>query len=214
MQTFFIDKDKHRLILSDFYGLKGRVMELLKNRILKDGKIISDGIIKVDSFLNHQLDIELFNEMGREFKERFGNVKISKILTVESSGIAIACIAAQYFNVSVVFAKKHDALNIDLDTFQSEVYSFTKQKSYNIRVSKKYIMPEDTVLIIDDFLANGKAATGLVDIVQQAGATVAGVGIVIEKGFQKGREVLMQNGIRIESLAIIKSIEEGIITFG
>ncbi|MDF2591760.1 MAG: xanthine phosphoribosyltransferase [Clostridia bacterium] len=188
-------------------------MELLKDRILKDGKIIGDGIVKVDSFLNHQLDIELFNEIGREFKERFNNVKISKILTVESSGIAIACIAAQYFNVPVVFAKKHDALNIDLDTFHSEVYSYTKQKSYNIRVSKKYITPEDSILIIDDFLANGKAASGLVDIVQQAGAAVAGVGIVIEKGFQKGREVLLQNGIRIESLAIIESIEEGTITF-
>jgi xanthine phosphoribosyltransferase len=189
-------------------------MELLKNRILKDGKIIGDSIIKVDSFLNHQLDIELLNEMGKEFKERFKDVKISKILTVESSGIAIACIAAQYFKVPVVFAKKHDSLNIDLDTYHSEVFSFTKQKSYNIRVSKKYIMPEDNILIIDDFLANGKAATGLADIVQQAGARVAGVGIVIEKGFQNGREVLLQRGIRIESLAIIKSIGEGTITFG
>jgi xanthine phosphoribosyltransferase len=189
-------------------------MELLKNRILKDGKIIGDRIIKVDSFLNHQLDIDLFNEMGKAFKARFSNVKINKILTVEASGIAIACIAAQYFKVPVVFAKKHDALNIDLDTFHSEVYSYTKQQSYNIRVSKKYIMPEDTVLIIDDFLANGKAATGLVDIVQQAGATVVGVGIVIEKGFQNGREVLLEKGIRIESLAIIKSIDEGTITFG
>lgn len=188
-------------------------MELLKNRILKDGKIIGDSIVKVDSFLNHQLDIELFNEIGKEFKERFSNVRISKILTVEASGIAIACIAAQYFKVPVVFAKKHEALNIDLDTYNSEVYSYTKQKSYSIRVSKKYIMPEDDVLIIDDFLANGKAASGLVDIVQQAGATVAGVGIVIEKGFQKGREVLLRKGVRIESLAIIKSIGEGIITF-
>ena len=194
--------------------MKGREMELLKNRILKDGKISGNCIIKVDSFLNHQLDIELFNEMGKEFKARFSNEHISKILTVEASGIAIACIAAQYFKVPVVFAKKHDSLNIDLDTFHSEVYSFTNQKSYNIRVSKKYIKPEDTILIIDDFLANGKAATGLVDIVHQAGATVAGVGIVIEKGFQKGREVLLQKGIRIESLAIIKSIEEGNITFG
>lgn len=189
-------------------------MELLKNRILKDGKIIGNSIIKVDSFLNHQLDIELFNAMGREFKERFRDVKISKILTVESSGIAIACIAAQYFNVPVVFAKKHDALNIDLDTYHSEVYSFTKKKSYNIRVSKKYILPEDNILIIDDFLANGKAASGLADIVQQAGATVAGVGIVIEKGFQEGRQVLMQKGVRIESLAIIESIGDGVITFG
>jgi xanthine phosphoribosyltransferase len=189
-------------------------MELLKKRILKDGKVIGDSIIKVDSFLNHQLDIELFNEMGREFKARFSNANINKILTVEASGIAIACIAAQYFKVPVVFAKKHDALNIDEDTFHSEVYSFTKQKSYNIRVSKKYIKPEDTILIIDDFLANGKAASGLVDIVQQAGATVAGVGIVIEKGFQKGREVLRQKGIRIESLAIIESIGEDTITFG
>lgn len=188
-------------------------MELLKKRILRDGKIIGDSIIKVDSFLNHQLDIMLFNEMGKEFKRRFSDAKISKILTVESSGIAIACIAAQYFNVPVVFAKKHEALNIDSETYQSEVYSFTKQKSYNIRVSKKYIAPEDSVLIIDDFLANGKAASGLVDIVQQAGAAVAGVGIVIEKGFQKGREVLLQRGVRIESLAIIESIGADTIAF-
>lgn len=188
-------------------------MELLKNRILKDAKVIGDSIIKVDSFLNHQLDIDLFNEMGREFKKRFMDEKISRILTVEASGIAVACIAAQYFNVPVVFAKKHEALNLDSDTYQSEVYSFTKQRSYNIRVSKKYITSEDNVLIIDDFLANGKAASGLVDIVHQAGARIAGVGIVIEKGFQKGREALQQKGVRIESLIIIKSMEKGIITF-
>lgn len=188
-------------------------MELLKNRILKDGRILSDSIIKVDSFLNHQLDIELFNEMGKEFRERFKDEKITRILTVEASGIAIACIAAQYFKVPVVFAKKHEALNLDADTYQSEVYSFTKQKSYNIRVSKKYILPEDNVLIIDDFLANGKAASGLVDIVHQAGARVAGVGIVIEKGFQKGRELLTQKGVRIESLVIIESMKDGVVTF-
>ncbi|MGI6586946.1 MAG: xanthine phosphoribosyltransferase [Lutisporaceae bacterium] len=188
-------------------------MELLKNRILKDEIVIGDSIVKVDSFLNHQLDIELFNEMGKEFKKRFSDENISRILTVEASGIAVACIAAQYFSVPVVFAKKYEALNLDSDTYQSEVYSFTKQKSYNIRVSKKYISPEDNVLIIDDFLANGKAASGLVDIVRQAGARVAGVGIVIEKGFQKGREALMQKGVRIESLAVIKSMKEGIIIF-
>ena len=192
---------------------KGRIMELLKNRILKDAIVIGDSIVKVDSFLNHQLDIELFNEMGKEFKKRFSDENISRILTVEASGIAVACIAAQYFSVPVVFAKKYEALNLDSDTYQSEVYSFTKQKSYNIRVSKKYISPEDNVLIIDDFLANGKAASGLVDIVRQAGARVAGVGIVIEKGFQKGREALMQKGVRIESLAVIKSMKEGIIIF-
>ncbi|MDD3705459.1 MAG: xanthine phosphoribosyltransferase [Clostridiaceae bacterium] len=188
-------------------------MELLKNKILKDAKVIGDSIIKVDSFLNHQLDIDLFNEIGREFKERFRDEKISRILTVEASGIAVACIAAQYFKVPVVFAKKHEALNLDSDTYQSEVYSFTKQRNYNIRVSKKYITSEDNVLIIDDFLANGKAASGLVDIVNQAGARVAGVGIVIEKGFQQGREVLQQKGVRIESLIIIKSMKEGVITF-
>lgn len=188
-------------------------MELLKNRILKDGKVIGDSIIKVDSFLNHQLDIDLFNEIGREFKERFSDEKISRILTVEASGIAVACIAAQYFKVPVVFAKKYEALNLDSDTYQSEVYSFTKQRNYNIRVSKKYITPEDNVLIIDDFLANGKAASGLVDIVLQAGARVVGVGIVIEKGFQKGRETLRQKGVRIESLVIIKSMDEGVIIF-
>lgn len=188
-------------------------MELLKNKILKDAKVIGDSIIKVDSFLNHQLDIDLFNEIGKEFKERFRDEKISRILTVEASGIAVACIAAQYFKVPVVFAKKHEALNLDSDTYQSEVYSFTKQRNYNIRVSKKYITSEDNVLIIDDFLANGKAASGLVDIVNQAGARVAGVGIVIEKGFQQGREVLQQKGVRIESLIIIKSMKEGVITF-
>jgi xanthine phosphoribosyltransferase len=188
-------------------------MELLKNRILKDGRVLGESIIKVDSFLNHQLDIELFNEMGKEFKERFKDEKITRILTVEASGIAVACMAAQYFKVPVVFAKKHEALNLDAETYQSEVYSFTKQKSYNIRVARKYISPEDNVLIIDDFLANGKAASGLVDIVHQAGARVAGVGIVIEKGFQKGREVLTQKGVRIESLAIIQSMKDGIITF-
>jgi len=192
---------------------KGIIMELLKNRILKDGKVIGDSIIKVDSFLNHQLDIDLFNEIGREFKKRFSDEKISRILTVEASGIAVACIAAQYFKVPVVFAKKYEALNLDSDTYQSEVYSFTKQRNYNIRVSKKYITPEDNVLIIDDFLANGKAASGLVDIVRQAGAGVAGVGIVIEKGFQKGREALLQKGVRIESLVIIKSMDEGAIIF-
>lgn len=188
-------------------------MQLLKERILQDGQIISNQILKVDSFLNHQIDIELYNEMGKEFKTRFKDTTITKILTIEASGIGIACIAAQYFKVPVVFAKKHDATNMDKETFETDVFSFTKGRSYKVRVSKKYINSEDKVLIIDDFLANGNAVSGLMDIVSQAGAVVVGVGIVIEKGFQKGRSVIESRGIRVESLAIVDALENGQITF-
>lgn len=188
-------------------------MELLKERILKDGQVISDKILKVDSFLNHQIDIELYNEMGKEFKSRFGDVEVSKILTIEASGIGIACVAAQYFKVPIVFAKKHEAANMDLETYETEVFSFTKNKTYKVRVSKKYINSEDKVLIIDDFLANGNAVTGLIDIVKQAGGDVSGVGIVIEKGFQSGREVIENKGIRVESLAVISAFENGHVIF-
>lgn len=188
-------------------------MELLKQRIIQDGKAIGASIVKVDNFLNHQMDINLFNEMGKEFKRRFADIEVTKILTVEASGIAIACIAAQYFNVPVVFAKKHEATNLDTNAYQAEVFSFTKNKQYTIRVARDYISSEDKVLIIDDFLANGKAATGLIDIVKQADAQVVGVGIVIEKGFQPGRELIEQQGVRLESLAIIESIDNGSITF-
>ncbi|MFZ5351207.1 MAG: xanthine phosphoribosyltransferase [Bacillota bacterium] len=188
-------------------------MELLKQKIINEGTAIGNNIIKVDGFLNHQIDIKLFHEIGKEFKRRFESCGITRILTIEASGIAVACITASYFEVPVVFAKKHEALNIDNDTYQSEVFSFTKNKAYKIRVSKKYITPVDNVLIIDDFLANGSAAAGLADIVAQSGAKLAGVGIVIEKGFQKGRAVLEQSSVRLESLAIIKSISNGKIEF-
>lgn len=190
-------------------------MQLLKDRIIKDGKVIDNRIIKVDNFLNHQLDIELFNEMGKEFKKRFAMKDITKILTIETSGIAIASIAAQYFNVPVVFAKKHDAGNLSKDVYESEVYSFTKDKISKIRVDKRFIQPLDKVLIIDDFLAQGNAVCGLIDIVHAAGAEVAGVGIVIEKGFQGGREVILKKfPVQIESLAIIEGFKDGDIVFG
>jgi xanthine phosphoribosyltransferase len=189
-------------------------MQLLKDRILNDGKVIDNRILKVDNFLNHQLDINLFNEMGKEFKKRFSSKNITKILTIEASGIAIACITAQYFNVPVVFAKKHEAGNLSRDVYASDVYSFTKDKNYKIRVDKRFINPSDKILIIDDFLAQGNAVCGLIDIVQAAGAEVIGVGIVIEKGFQKGREVILKKyPVQIESLAIIDGFKDGNIEF-
>lgn len=187
-------------------------MELLKKRILQDGIAMGNNVLKVDSFLNHQIDVDLFNEIGREFQRRFAGQTITKILTVEASGIAVACIAAQYFqHVPVVFAKKQEASNLSDQVYASNVFSFTKNKNYVIRVDKKYLSAADTVLIIDDFLANGNAALGLIDLVNQAGAQVAGVGIVIEKGFQSGRQLLEERGYRVESLAIVKEIKEGAV---
>ena len=189
-------------------------METLKNKILAEGTIIGSEILKVDSFLNHQIDINLFNEIGQEFKERFANNEITKILTVEASGIGIACIVAQYFgNVPVVFAKKHEATNMDSETYEADVFSFTKNKNYKIRASKKYINPEDKILIIDDFLANGNAAMGLVKIVRKAGAEIVGVGIVIEKAFQDGSSRIENEGIKVESFAIVKSIKDSKVVF-
>ncbi len=188
-------------------------MEELKQKILSEGRAIGTHILKVDSFLNHQLDVSLLNNIGLEFKKRFEDQKITKILTVEASGIAIACLAALHFGVPVVFAKKTEALNLDPEVFESEVYSFTHQKNYKIKVSKKYLRPDDNVLILDDFLAAGKAVNGLIDIVNQAGASLAGVGIVIEKGFQQGGNELRGKGVRLESLAIVDSMEEGRIVF-
>ncbi len=188
-------------------------MQLLKNAIIEKGQVIGHDILKVDSFLNHQIDVKLLNEMGKEFKSRFAGEAITKILTVEASGIAVACIVAQYFDVPVLFAKKTESKNLDQDTYESEVYSFTKAKQYKIRVSKRYLNRRDTVLIIDDFLANGKAVLGLKDIVDQAGARLAGVGIVIEKGFQPGGKLLREQGIRVDSLAIVQSMEPGRIVF-
>ncbi len=188
-------------------------MELLKQRILKDGIISNGNILRVDSFLNHQIDVELLNEMGKELKRRFSNEKITKILTIEVSGIAIASIAAQYFNVPVVFAKKHQGINSDPDSYESTVFSYTKKQQYSIKVSKKYINEDDNILIIDDFLATGSAMSGLINILEQANAKIAGVGIVIEKNFQEGRELIQSKNIHLESLAVIKSIENGVLEF-
>jgi len=190
------------------------LMDLLKQRILEAGQVIGDRVIKVDSFLNHQLDVQLFNEIGKEFKKRFADSQITKILTIEASGIGIACIAAQYFNVPVLFAKKTEAVNLDAETYQSKVYSFTKDKVYDIRVAKKYLAETDKVLIIDDFLANGNAVQGLINIVRKSGAEVVGVGIVIEKSFQKGRDKVSKENVRLESLAIIAELRDGEIIFG
>ena len=183
-------------------------MQLLKDRIRKEGHIAPGGVLKVDSFLNHQIDIELYNEIGKEFKRLFSDIPVDKILTVEASGIGIACIAAQYFSVPVVFAKKSKSKNIDGGVFSSPVHSFTHGKTYDVIVSVKLLKPDENVLIIDDFLANGKAALGLVDIVHQAGADVTGIGIVIEKGFQKGGAKLRQMGLNLKSLAVIRSMDD------
>lgn len=188
-------------------------MQLLKNKILKEGRVLEGEVLKVDGFLNHQIDVNLLNEIGKEFKRRFKNKEITKILTIEASGIGIACIAAQYFNVPVVFAKKHEGNNMDKENYESKVFSYTKNKSYNIKVSRKYIKKEDKILIIDDFLANGNAACGLIDLVEQAGGTVQGIGIVIEKGFQNGRRFIEEKEIQLESLAIIESMKNGNIKF-
>ena len=189
-------------------------MEALKNKILTEGTVIGNEILKVDSFLNHKIDIKLLNEIGQEFKERFANHKITKILTVEASGIGIACIVAQYFgSIPVVFAKKHEATNLDTGVYEADVFSFTKNKNYKVRTSKKYIQTQDKILIIDDFLANGNAALGLINIARQAGAQVVGVGIVIEKAFQNGRICIEKEGVKVESLAIIESLQDNKVVF-
>ena len=190
-------------------------MQLLKERILKDGVVKPGNILKVDSFLNHQMDIDLINEIGKEFKARFSDCPITKILTIEASGIGIACIAAQYFHVPVVFAKKTQSINLDGDVYSTKIQSFTHRRIYDVIVSKKFLSPEDHVLIIDDFLANGCALEGLIDIVKSSGATIEGVGIAIEKGFQKGGDLIRSKGIRVESLAIVDGMnaETGEIFF-
>ncbi|MDK2808064.1 MAG: xanthine phosphoribosyltransferase [Clostridiales bacterium] len=182
-------------------------MQLLKDRIQKDGKVKDGNVLKVDSFLNHQMDVELFVEIGKEFKERYKDCSINKILTIEASGIGVACIVAQYFNVPVVFAKKNQTKNIAGDTYTSQVESFTHGKVYDIIVSKEFLGPEDRVLIIDDFLANGAALLGLTKLVKDSGATLIGAGIVIEKGFQDGGKVVRDSGVRVESLAIVESMD-------
>ena len=190
-------------------------MNFLEERILKDGIIKEGNVLKVDSFLNHQMDIDLFNEIGREFKKRFEGKEINKILTIEASGIGIACIAAQHFHVPVVFAKKSQSINLEGEMLVAEVESFTHTCKNNVIVAKKFLNPEDKVLIIDDFLANGCALQGLIQIVQSAGASVEGIGIVIEKGFQSGGRIIRNLGFQLESLAIIEKmdVEDGSVVF-
>lgn len=190
-------------------------MKLLQDRIRKDGTVKPGNVLKVDMFLNHQIDIALMNEIGKEFKRLFADKNITKILTIEASGIAVASITAQYFGVPVVFAKKAQSINLDGDSYTTKIESFTHKKVYDVIVSKKYITPEDRILVIDDFLANGCALLGLIDLVKSAGASVEGIGIVIEKGFQNGGRTIRDMGIDLKSLAIIKSMnaETGEIEF-
>lgn len=182
-------------------------MNFLEERIVKDGIVKEGNVLKVDSFLNHQMDIALFDEMGAEFKKRFEGKNINKILTVEASGIGIACVVAMHFNVPVVFAKKSKSINIDGDMYIAEVESFTHKCKNQLIVSKKFLSEDDHVLIIDDFLANGCALQGLISIVNQAGGTVEGIGIAIEKGFQVGGQIIRNLGYQLESLAIVDSMD-------
>ena len=183
-------------------------MELLKERIRKDGKIKGADVLKVDSFLNHQMDVTLFQEIGKEFKRRFADCEVNKILTIEASGIGIACVAAEYFHCPVIFAKKSQTKNIAGDVYTTKVQSFTHGKVYDVIVAKEFLGPGDKVLLIDDFLANGAALEGLARLVKDAGAELVGAGIVIEKAFQPGGDRLRAEGLRIESLARIKSMDE------
>ena len=198
-----------KLMYNNDIFLRGAILlKLLEDRIVKDGIVKPGNVLIVDSFLNHQMDISLFNDMGKEFKRLFNDTPINKILTIEASGIGIACVAAQYFdNVPVVFAKKSQTVNIDGEVYSTKIESFTHKRVYDVIISKKYLSSKDHVLIIDDFLANGCALNGLLDIAQKAGATVEGVGIAVEKGFQRGGELIRQKGIRVESLAIIESMD-------
>lgn len=182
-------------------------MQLLEDRIRRDGVVKEGNVLKVDSFLNHQMDIELFDKMGEEFKRLFANKKINKILTIEASGIGIACIVARHFNVPVVFAKKTQSINLDGEMYTTQIKSFTHGKTYDVIVSKKFLSKDDHVLIIDDFLANGCALIGLITLLQDAGATIEGIGIAIEKGFQSGGELIRATGIQLESLAIIDRMD-------
>ncbi|WP_455235949.1 xanthine phosphoribosyltransferase [Senegalimassilia anaerobia] len=190
-------------------------MELLEERIRRDGVVKSEGVLKVDGFLNHQMDINLFNEMGKELKRLFADAPINKILTIEASGVGIAAVVAQHFNVPVVFAKKSQSINLDGDVYSTKIQSFTHQRIYDVIVSKKFLNADDHVLLIDDFLANGCALNGLIDLVEEAGATVEGIGIAVEKGFQPGGDDLRRRGYHLESLAIVQSMnpETGEIEF-
>lgn len=190
-------------------------MNFLEERIVKDGVVKEGNILKVDSFLNHQMDINLFDQMGEEFKRRFADKPINKIVTIEASGIGIACIVARHFGVPVVFAKKTQSVNIDGEVYVAEVESFTHKCKNQVIVSKKFLGPDDHVLVIDDFLANGCALQGLISILAQAGGTVEGIGIAVEKGFQGGGDKLREEGYDVDSLAIVESMDSqtGSITF-
>ena len=190
-------------------------MKLLEERIARDGIVKEGNVLKVDSFLNHQMDTALFSALGEEWARLFADAPINKILTIEASGIGIACVAAQHFHVPVVFAKKSQSINLDGAMYSSKIESFTHKRVYDVIVSKKFLGPEDHVLIIDDFLANGCAVLGLIDIIKAAGATLEGVGIAVEKGFQQGGKKLREMGIRVESLAIVDAMDAatGAITF-
>lgn len=182
-------------------------MKLLEDRIVADGAVREGGVLKVDSFLNHQIDIELLNRMGAEWKRLFADVPVTKILTIEASGIGIACIAAQHFSVPVVFAKKAKTKNIDGDMLVTTVHSFTHGRDFDVMLAKRFLSPDDHLLIIDDFMANGCAMDGLIRLAEQAGATVEGIGIAIEKGFQRGGDALRARGYRLESLAIVEHMD-------
>lgn len=183
-------------------------MKLLEERIQKDGKVKQGNVLKVDAFLNHQMDVRLFKEMGKEFQKRFEGEVINKILTIEASGIGIACMVADVFDVPVVFAKKTQTKNIAGDVYTTRVESFTHGRIYDIIVSKEYLGKDDKVLVIDDFMANGKALEGLIQLVKDSGATLVGAGIAIEKGFQPGGDMLREQGVHLESLAIVESMDE------
>ena len=182
-------------------------MELLEQRIREEGVVKPGGVLKVDAFLNHQMDVTLFSAMGAEWKRLFAGAPINKILTIEASGIGLACVAAQHFGVPVVFAKKAKSVNIDGDVWATKIESFTHKRVYDVIVSKKYLGPQDHVLIIDDFLANGCALQGLLSLVRAAGAAVEGVGIAVEKGFQRGGELIRAQGVRVESLAVVDAMD-------
>ena len=190
-------------------------MKLLEERIRRDGKIKGGDVLKVDSFLNHQMDVELFQEIGKEFKRLFGDCGVTKILTIEASGIGIACVTAQFFGCPVIFAKKNKTKNIAGDVYTSKVESFTHGKVYDIIVSKEFLLPTDRVLLIDDFLANGSALQGLIKLVRDAGATLVGAGICVEKAFQPGGDMIRAMGVRVESLARVKAMDEatGLLEF-
>ena len=190
-------------------------MNFLEERIKRDGIVKPGNVLKVDSFLNHQMDVHLMDQMGEEFKRRFADKPINKVLTIEASGIAIACSVARCLNVPMVFAKKSKSINIEGEMYVAEVESFTHKNTNQVIVSKKFLTPEDHVLIIDDFLANGCALMGLLDLAKEAGATVEGIGIAVEKGFQQGGELIRSKGIQLESLAIVDSMnsETGEIVF-